>query len=128
MKAITLESFSQWLEIYGKASRENNVKASSELFSQGAKYYETPFSDPLIGREAIYGYWLTGAQTLKDKESSFQVLALRNNLGIARWVSKFTTSNSDKRFALDCVFLVEFDENNKCTVFREWWHIQEIQD
>jgi len=128
MKSVTLETFSQWLETYGEASKENNAKASSELFSQGAKYYETPFADPIIGREAIYQYWYKAAQTLKDKETTYQILALRDNLGIARWKSKFTNNNTDKRISLDCVFLVEFDENNKCSVFREWWHSQEISN
>jgi len=45
------------------------------------------------------------------------------SLGIARWQSKFTNLQSGKRVALDCVFLVEFDDDGKCSVFREWWHL-----
>jgi len=126
MKPLTLETFSSWLEAYGRASAHNDPQASAELFTRNAEYYETPFDAPMIGREAIRKYWEIGAQTLKDKEASYEVLSVKDNLGIARWCSKFTDINSGKRLALDCVFLVEFDNNDKCSVFREWWHIKNL--
>jgi hypothetical protein len=33
------------------------------------KSYETPFDEPMIGRDATYQYWSKGVQTLKDEES-----------------------------------------------------------
>lgn len=119
MKKLTLNQFVNWLEAYGKASQENDPKASSELFALDAKYYETPFDEPKIGRQAIYQYWSKGAQTLKDKTSSYEVLAVKENLGIARWQSEFTVVKSGKWVALDCVFFIEFDDDGKCNVFRE---------
>jgi hypothetical protein len=126
MKKLKIQQFAEWLDAYGQASRENDARASAELFAQDAKYYETPFAEPMIGRDAIYQYWLKGAQTLKDKESSYQILSVKDNFGIARWQSQFTVIDSGKRFALDCLFLVEFDENGHCSVFREWWHLQTL--
>jgi len=123
MKIMTLDTFEQWMEAYGKASKENDASASSKLFAPGAKYYETPFDEPMIGRDAIYQYWNQGAQRFKDKESSYEIISLKDQLGIARWQSQFTAINSGKRLRLDCLFLVEFDENGLCSVFREWWHI-----
>jgi hypothetical protein len=124
MKVLTFGAFDQWMHAYGKASKDNDVTASSELFAQDASYYETPFSEPIIGRQAIYEYWNKGAQTLKDKESNYEIFSVKDNLGIARWQSQFTVVKSGKRVALDCLFLVEFNEDGKCSVFREWWHIQ----
>jgi len=123
MKPLTIDAFGKWLESYGKASKKNDAKASSELFALDARYYETPFDDPMIGRDAIYQYWSKGAQTLKDKESFYEIITVKEDLGIARWQSKFTVINSGNRLALDCLFLVEFDESGLCSVFREWWHI-----
>jgi hypothetical protein len=114
----------EWLRTYGKASAENDPKASAELFAQNALYYASPFDEPMIGRQAIYQYWSQGAKTLKDKESTYEILSVKGNLGIARWQSKFTNIESGKPIALDCVFLVEFDEDNKCSLFREWWHLK----
>ena len=126
MKTLTLDIFTTWLESYGRASQENDAKASSELFASDARYYETPFAEPIVGRQAIYHYWLKGARTLKDKESTFEVLSVKDRLGIARWRSQFTAIQSGKRLALDCLFLVAFDEDGLCSEFREWWHIQTL--
>jgi hypothetical protein len=122
MDSLTLEHFSRWMESYGRASEEGDPRASADLFTQDACYYESPFDDPIEGRDAIYEYWLRGAQTLKDKESTFEILAVRGNLGIARWQVKFTAIESNKRISLDCLFVVEFGENGLCQTFREWWH------
>ena len=126
LKSLTSNQFSQWLATYGQASTENDPQASANLFSLNAHYYETPFVEPIIGREAIYQYWVKGAQTLKDKTSSYEILAVKKNLGIARWQANYTVIESGKRLALDCLFLVEFDDYGQCSLFREWWHLQEI--
>lgn len=123
MKSLSLEAFINRLDIYGRASKENDAKASSELFALDAKYYEPPFEKPMVGRDAIYQYWSQGAQDYKDKESIYEVLSLKGYLGIARWQSQFTNIDTGKRHALDCIFLVEFDEDGKCSVYRDWWHL-----
>ena len=127
MTELTPDVFERWLQSYGEASRQNDAKASSELFAHDARYYETPFDEPMVGRDAIYQYWSKGAQMLKDKESVYEILAVKGNLGIARWQSKFTNAKSGKRVALDCLLLVEFDGAEKCSVFREWWHLQSLE-
>lgn len=124
MKPLTLTSFTSWLESYSRASAENDPQASAELFARNAKYYETPFDEPMIGRDAIYKYWEMGAKAFKDKESKYEILSLKDNLGIARWQSEFTEIRSGKHIRLDCLFLVEFNKHGTCSVFREWWHLQ----
>jgi hypothetical protein len=118
-------SFSLWLEQYGAASRENDPRLSAALFTPDAAYYETPFSEPILGEDAIYQYWLQGAQNLVEKSTDYEVLAIQGNVGIARWRSQFTSLKSGTRFHLDCVFVARFAAPGKCQEFREWWHIQE---
>ena len=127
MAALTFQQFSQWLAAYGKASQENNPQASADLFSPDAVYYETPFAEPLRRRDAIYHYWAKAAQTLVDKESSYEILAVQEQRGVARWQAQFTSLETAQRFHLDCIFLVEFDEQSLCRTFREWWHIHNIE-
>ncbi len=125
MNTLTYGHFQQWMETYGKASEENDPQASADLFAQDARYYESPFDEPIIGRDAIFEYWRKGAQTLKEKEAYCEILAVNGNTGIARWQSKFTVIESGKRLALDCLFVVEFDDDGLCHTFHEWWHIRE---
>ena len=126
MKLLTLEHFTTWMTAYGRASAENDPQASANLFAENARYYENPFEEPIVGREAIYEYWNKGAQNLKDKEAFFEILAINGNTGIARWQSGFTVVESGKRLALDCLFVVEFNDDGLCQTFREWWHIREV--
>lgn len=124
MKPITFEEFQAWLAAYGRASIENDPRTSADLFSEDAEYYENPFATPMVGREAIYQYWEQGARNLKDKTADFQILAIDGSRGLAQWQSTFVLVASGNHVALDCLFLVEFDERKKCRVFREWWHKQ----
>ncbi len=126
MNTLTREHFQQWMETYGRASAEDDPRASANLFAEHAAYYENPFAEPIAGREAIFDYWNKGAQTLKDKESTFELLSVNGHSGIAHWQSKFTVIESGKRLALDCVFIVEFDDDGLCQTFREWWHTREV--
>jgi hypothetical protein len=48
MKSLTLGAFDKWLDAYSTASKENDAKASSELFAADARYYETPFDEPMV--------------------------------------------------------------------------------
>lgn len=127
MNALTHAQFHHWLDIYSRASIENDPRASATLFAETAVYYESPFADPLVGRDAIFQYWANGARTLKDKASTCDILAVQAQRGIARWQSQFTMIDSGKRLALDCLFVVEFDATGLCQMFREWWDIREIQ-
>ena len=123
---LTPEHFRQWMQIYGAASQANDARASAKLFTLDAQYFENPFDEPLAGRDAIFEYWNKGAQNLQDKVSAFEILAVQNNCGIARWQSQFTVMASGKRCALDCLFVVEFAPDGLCQIFREWWHMREI--
>ncbi|HAX69041.1 MAG TPA: hypothetical protein DCY14_05515 [Anaerolineae bacterium] len=125
MTMLTLEHFTTWMTAYGRASAENDPQASANLFAENARYHENPFDEPITGRTAIYEYWDKGARNLKDKESTFEILSVQENRGIAHWQSKFTVTESGKRLALDCLFVVEFDDEGLCQSFREWWHIRE---
>ena len=125
MNKLPHEYFTAWMTEYGRASAENDPQASVNLFAPDACYHENPFDAPITGRDAIYEYWNNGAQKLKDKESSFEILSVEDNRGIARWQSKFTVIESGKRLALDCLFVVEFNAEGLCQIFREWWHIRE---
>jgi hypothetical protein len=43
-------------------------------------------------RAATYEYWNKGAQTLKDKISCHEILAVKDNIRIAHWQSRFTVN------------------------------------
>jgi ketosteroid isomerase-like protein len=128
MGSTTVEDFARWLDEYGDASRRGDPAASADLFTDDARYFESPFDEPLVGRDAICDYWAQGATAFTDKQPSYEILAVAGDRGIANWRSRFTVAASGERAALDCVFVVEFDEDGRCREFREWWHVRRPAD
>lgn len=128
MAGLTAVSFAAWLAAYGRASAEDDPDASAALFSLDARYLESPFAEPIVGRDAIRGYWEAGARSLADKRSSYEVLAVNGDVGIARWRSWFTVVASGERVALDCLFVARFGDDGTCVEFREWWHKAAVGD
>jgi hypothetical protein len=126
MGSLTFKGFGEWMDMYGKACEDSDPRVAAELFAQNAEYYEIPFDDPMVGQDAIYRYWSGVSQALRDVQFAYEILAVKGNLGIALWQGRSVSVKSGNHGALDGVFLVEFDEQDKCTIFREWWHRQEI--
>jgi hypothetical protein len=54
MNELTLERFTTWMTEYGRASAENDPRASANLFAPDARYYESPFDEPMSGRRFVW--------------------------------------------------------------------------
>ena len=123
MVSISLEHYDNWLKSYGKSWEKGDPNATKELFTSDAQYYETPFDPLIIGFAAIYKYWNDNAVvSQKDVSFFYNLLAVDENVGLAQWPALFTRLPSGKKVTLDGIFKVEFSEDGKCKIFREWWH------
>lgn len=122
-----MERLDAWLREYGRAWEDRDADAAVALFSEGAEYHETPFDEPMRGRDAVRSYWaeLPGAQ--RDVTFRWEVLADDADVGVARWQAEFTRIPSGVRVWLDGVCTVRFDDEGRCREFREWWHRTESQ-
>jgi ketosteroid isomerase-like protein len=125
MATIGMDEFVAWLEAYGSAWRNGDAKAVVGLFTDDAQYFETPFGEPIRGRDAIFRYWSAGpGSSQSDVEVVLQPLAVVERTGIARWHATFVR-RSGKQVELDGCLVAEFALPGKCAVFREWWHRRE---
>jgi ketosteroid isomerase-like protein len=126
MASISTADFNEWLVAYRAAWRSGDAEAVTALFADDAQYYETPFAEPMRGRDAIAQYWTAGpAGAQRDVEVSFQPLAVVDGLGIARWHASFVRRRSGRSVELDGCLMAEFAGPGTCAVFREWWHRRE---
>ena len=126
MTQVSLDEFSHWLQEYGRAWQTGDPVAAARLFSEEARYEETPFDPPMVGREAISRYWDEGAnRAQRDVRFDYQILAVRGKTGIAAWQASFIRIPSGIHVALDGVLTAEFSEAGVCVRFREWWHRHE---
>lgn len=123
MSTIRLKDFENWLKAYGDAWEQGDVSAARHLFTHDVMYYETPFADPITGLDQISKYWKDNA-ALDQKEIrfSYEVLAVHKNVGVAHWRADFIRLSSGKRVKLDGIFKIAFSDEDKCQIFREWWH------
>lgn len=123
MPAISLKDFENWLRKYGDAWEKGDPDAAEALFTSDAQYYETPFDDPLIGLDEIYKYWKDNAVLGQEEiHFSYEALAVHKNVGVTHWRANFIRLPSGNRVKLDGIFKIEFSDDGKCQIFREWWH------
>jgi uncharacterized protein (TIGR02246 family) len=114
-----------WLGAYKRAWEDRDPEAAADLFTADAAYHETPFDEPLRGREGILDYWSAVPRTQEGIEFSYEVLATTEAGGVAHWRAEFTSLPSRSAVDLDGILLVKLDADGKCTEFREWWHKRE---
>lgn len=109
-----------WLDAYGRAWETGDADAAASLFTEEATYQESPFEEPMRGREAIHRYWSQVPEQQRDVEFGYEVLSA--SPALVHWWASFTRLASGAPTRLDGVLLLEFDEGDRCTSLREWWH------
>jgi hypothetical protein len=117
------ETFSSWLDAYGRAWETGDPQAAADLFAEDAAYYETPFDEPMRGREEIAEYWSGVPRSQDDVRFSYEILAASE--GIAHWSADFVRVPARVPVRLDGILLAKLDAEGRCTEFREWWHRRE---
>ena len=115
-------AFKSWLEAYGRAWRDRDPQAAADLFAEDGTYQVTPFLEPMRGRTAIFEYWSHVAETERDIQFGYEVLALAPEAGIARWWASFLIVPQGLQTKRDGIFLITLDADGHCKSLREWWH------
>ncbi len=116
------DDFKNWLKLYGQAWEDKDSKKFSDLFAESIKYYWTPFENPKEGKTGVSLAFENAVSSQIDIRFGYEVLSFENQIGIARWWCKFIRISSGDLVKLDGIFVCEFDKNNLCKTFREWWH------
>lgn len=122
---ITMATADDWLRKYGQAWEERAPQMAVQLFAQDCRYFETPFSEPQIGRDGVLKYW----QAVPDGQTNiafrYRVLSVQSRTVIAHWSASFTRVASGVQVKLDGMFVLDFDDDGLCRTLREWWHRDE---
>ena len=122
------ESLKLWLDAYGRAWETRDPAAVVELFSEDATYQETPFSEPMHGRDAIRQYWVDSVENYQEQiHFESEILAIVGDVGIARWRASFVRVATGKGVRLDGVFLLTFSAQGLCRKLQEWWVRQDAK-
>ena len=109
-----------WLDRFGRAWETRDPERAAALFSEEGSYRESPFDEPLTGPDEIRARWSSLPKAREDIQFAYEVLAITDRWGIARWRGTYTPVNRDTPLELDGILLVSLDEEGRCRDFREW--------
>lgn len=118
---ITMDDVQRWLAAYEKAWEERDAAQAGALFTGDARYFETPYAEPFVGRSGVEEYWARVTAGQRDVDFSSEVLAANGSTGIARWSARFTLADAGVGIELDGIFVLEFEDADTVRVLREWW-------
>ncbi len=111
----------RFLERYKKAWETRDAALAASLFTRDAHYWETPFNEVAVGREAVRSYWQRATE--KQEHIRFSVghhYLTRYHL-VAEWICHYTDKGSGERRELAGVLLADF-YGGQVRTFREYWH------
>lgn len=120
------QRFSQWLRRYGEVWESRYPDGLHDLYSPDLLYYWTPFDEPKRGLAEITAASREAASRQERIEFSYEVLAVKGNRGWARWWCSFVRVSTGRKVRLDGILQSTFDDEGRCTEFREWWHSDEL--
>lgn len=116
------ENLRAWLDAYGRAWEGRDPLRAASLFTEDASYEvkPSPFEGPLRGKKAILDYWERSTDGATDVSFEFEVLAVEDGQGMARWWASIRDRGAVNR--LGGVFVVTLAGDNRCRELREWWN------
>jgi ketosteroid isomerase-like protein len=126
---ITHETVQDWLDAYAHAWETYDGDDVRALFSDDAEYRWHPFDDPEKGRESIVEAWLNpgGNASSRDVPGTYNAdlhpFAVDGNRAVA--VGTCTYWSDTSRSKVERIYynnwLLEFDDDMRCTSFTEYY-------
>lgn len=114
-----------WLARYGQAWMQADPELAGSLFTADCRYFETPYSEPAVGRDGVRRYWQAVPDAQRDVRFAFRVLAVDEGRVVAHWTASFVRVATGVNVSLDGMFLLELADALHCRSLREWWHREE---
>ena len=119
------QQFRAWLDLYAEAFEAEDADAAAHLFTPDATYQWGPFGALLRGPEEIRARWAAALDRTGHATCDFEILAVTEQLSIARWLASYTYPAEQRRVRYDGVFAVHLTPAGLCSDFREWWNTRE---
>ncbi len=115
-------AFTKWLDAYRHMWESGDGSAIPHMYTEDARYYETPFDEPMVGRDQIAAYAGDASVAQRNIRFHCEIYGAVGDTGLARWNASFERVPSGVKVELDGVFAIRMDNDNRCYELREWWH------
>jgi len=110
-----------WVKKLGAAWVNKKPNLIPPLFADKFQYFESPFEKPYTSKEDLIKLWSDVPKSQKNISFDFEVIFIKDNIGLIHWCAAFTRIPFNKKAWLDGIFYLEFDKNNLCILFKQWW-------
>jgi uncharacterized protein (TIGR02246 family) len=101
---------------YRRAWETNDPTDIAVLFTEDARYFPKPATDPWTSRDEIVARWIEFKDEPGDTKFSYEVIATDDSIGIVRGVTEYISLAK----TYDNLWEIELD-GDRCSRFTEWW-------
>ena len=108
------------LEAYGQAWETFDGDAWVALYTDDAEYHEDPFSEPIVGHNALRAYLLDASTSQRDVEFTVERHWISGPTILAAWRVTFTRQESGRLVRMAGFLTAEVAKDGRIARFREW--------
>jgi ketosteroid isomerase-like protein len=112
-----------WLAGYVAAWQSYDRAAIADLFSADVEYRYHPADPPVVGRDAVVDSWFEDPDQAGTFEAEYEPFAVDGDRVVATGWSRYFTGpdRAEVRAVYDNCFAMEFDADDRCRSFTEWF-------
>ena len=119
--SLTRDEFASWLDRYIAAWRSGDAEEIGDLFSEDVTYSQTGGQTVIEGREAVVRDWLEASyEPDLAWEAAYEPLAVEDQVYVGVGSTRYVREDSSRE-DFSNVFICRFDDEGRCSDFREWW-------
>ena len=106
----------QWVQAYEQLWRTAGTDRLGELFAPDARYLPSPWAMPVVGLDAIAGYWEDERDGPDEPFTmTAEMVAEDGPVGVVRVEVAYEGGDTWRD-----LWIVQLDEQGRCTSFEEW--------
>lgn len=122
---MTHDDLQGWLDGYIAAWASNEPAEIGDLFTEDAVYSYRPWENDEVtvrGRDAIVAAWTSDEEDPTEWDAQYRPYTVEGNRAVAVGWSRYKATESEPAF--HNAYLLEFDDNGRCSSFHEFWFLE----
>jgi len=104
-----------WVQSYEQGWRESDVSTVARLFTEDVRYRRSPYTPPLVGHEALTGFWTEDEGAIFTM--SAEPVAVEGNVAVVRVKVNY---GGDQPQEYTDLWLLHFAADGRVDDFEEW--------
>ena len=111
----------RFLAQYQEAWETRRADLAASLFTRDAHYWENPFGEAIVGREAIRAYWQAATDSQENIHFAVKSSFRHKYTLVAEWTCNYKHRPTGERRELAGMLFADF-YGDQVRTFREYWH------